>query len=90
MADMIDMARKPRIHDPGASSHVVSRGNQGRPIFRDAADCQHYLPLLQAGVGREVGDLTMHAMAGMLGHDPGGLSRGLQRLVEEMTRDPDL
>jgi hypothetical protein len=39
--------------------------------------------VLQTGVEREVGDLTMHAMATALGHDPGGLSRGVRRLAEE-------
>lgn len=69
---------------------MISRGTQGRPIFRDAVDYQYYLQVLQAAVGRDVSDLPMHAMARALGHDPGGLSLGLQRLAEEMTCDPDL
>ena len=43
-----------------------------------------------AWVGREVGELTVQAMAKALGQDPGGLSRGLRKLAEEMKRDQDL
>jgi len=32
------MARKPRIHFPGAVYHVMLRGNGGRDIFFSAAD----------------------------------------------------
>lgn len=46
------MARKPRIHYPGACYHVICRGNQGQRLFRDAADYHAYLQLLQAGVAR--------------------------------------
>lgn len=40
------MARKPRIHFPGALYHVISRGNQRQEIFRSASDRSHYLQLL--------------------------------------------
>jgi REP-associated tyrosine transposase len=41
------MARKPRIHFPGALYHVICRGNQGQRIFRDDADRRRYRELLQ-------------------------------------------
>ncbi len=40
------MARKPRIHFPGALYHVIARGNQKQTIFRDKADSQTYLSYL--------------------------------------------
>lgn len=40
------MARKPRVHFPGALYHVISRGNQRQQIFRSASDRSHYLQLL--------------------------------------------
>ena len=45
---------------------------------------------VMAWVGREVGALTIQAMAKALGQDPGGLSRGLRKLSEEMEGDQDL
>jgi hypothetical protein len=50
VADILGMARTPRIHDPGACDHVIGRGTQGRLIFRDTADYHHYLQVLQVGV----------------------------------------
>src|SRR4030043_1826470 len=40
------MARKPRIHFPGALYHVIARGNQKQAIFLDKADFQTYLSYL--------------------------------------------
>jgi putative transposase len=46
------MARKPRIHYPGALYHVTLRGNARQEIFFDDADrCRFYL-LLQEGIER--------------------------------------
>lgn len=46
------MARKPRIHYPGALYHVILRGNAGQDIFFDEKDrCRFYL-LLQEGLER--------------------------------------
>ena len=40
------MARKPRIHYPGAVYHVMLRGNAGQPVFFDGRDrCRLYLIL---------------------------------------------
>ena len=41
------MARKPRVHVPGALYHVISRGNQRQAIFRADADRRRYLDLLR-------------------------------------------
>lgn len=46
------MARKPRIHYPGAFYHVMLRGNDGQVIFFDDSDrCRFYL-LIQEGISR--------------------------------------
>ena len=41
------MARKQRIEFPGALYHVITRGNQRQPIFRDDADREYYLLRLE-------------------------------------------
>ncbi len=41
------MARRPRIHFPGALYHVISRGNQRQRIFRSVSDRARYLELLR-------------------------------------------
>jgi putative transposase len=41
------MARKPRIHFPGALYHVIARGNRRERIFRDEKDYQLYLKFLR-------------------------------------------
>jgi hypothetical protein len=41
-------------------------------------------------VGREVGGVTNREMAQALRQDPGSVSRGVRKLVEEMERDRDL
>lgn len=46
------MARKPRVHIPGALYHVIARGNQRQKVFRSASDCSHYLELLSRYRGR--------------------------------------
>ena len=40
------MARKPRIHFPGALYHVIARGNRRQGIFRDDKDLQRFLTYL--------------------------------------------
>ena len=40
------MARKPRIHFPGALYHVISRGNRRQGIFLDEKDLQRFLAYL--------------------------------------------
>lgn len=46
------MARKPRIHFPGACYHVILRGNGGQDIFLDEKDRHRFLLLIQEGVER--------------------------------------
>jgi REP-associated tyrosine transposase len=41
------MARKPRIHFPGAFYHVILRGNAGQPVFIDDADRYRFYLLMQ-------------------------------------------
>lgn len=46
------MARKPRIHYPGAVYHVILRGNAGQPIFFEDADRFRLYLFLQESVER--------------------------------------
>ena len=46
------MARKPRLHYPGACYHVILRGNGGQDIFFDKQDRSRFFLLLQEGIGR--------------------------------------
>jgi len=46
------MARKPRIHFPGALYHVMVRGNAGQDIFTDDKDRCRFLLFLQEGIER--------------------------------------
>ena len=46
------MARKPRIHYPGAYYHVILRGNGGQDIFYAKADRTKFSLLLQEGLER--------------------------------------
>ena len=40
------MARKPRVHFPGALYHVITRGNQRQDIFLDDKDLKTFLSYL--------------------------------------------
>jgi len=42
------MARKPRVHFPGALYHVISRGNQNQDIFLDDKDLKAFLSYLSS------------------------------------------
>jgi REP element-mobilizing transposase RayT len=46
------MARKPRVHYPGALYHVILRGNSGQTIFFDDNDRTRFYLLIQEGVER--------------------------------------
>jgi putative transposase len=46
------MARQPRVELEGAMHHVVSRGNDGIPIYRDDADRKRFLALLAEEIVR--------------------------------------
>jgi len=60
------MARKPRIHFPGALYHVISRGNQGQRIFRQDKDRFYYLDLLSRYYNRY--DFRLYAYVLMSNH----------------------
>ena len=44
------MARKPRLHFPGAVYHVALHGNGRQPIFLDTTDRTRFLLLIQEGI----------------------------------------
>ncbi len=44
------MARKPRLHFPGAVYHVTLHGNGNQPVFLDATDYTRFLLLIQEGI----------------------------------------
>ena len=46
------MARKPRIHYPGALYHVMLLGNGGADIFFEDTDRRHFLGLVEEGMVR--------------------------------------
>ena len=46
------MARKPRIHFPGACYHVILRGNGGQALFYRKQDRSRFFILLQEGIER--------------------------------------
>lgn len=60
------MARKPRIHYPGAVYHVILRGNAKQDIFFDAEDRYRLYLLLQEGVERF--GYRVHAFCFMTNH----------------------
>ena len=60
------MARKPRIHYPGAVYHVILRGNAGNPIFFDDSDRLRLYLFLQRAV--EKFNCRIHAFCLMTNH----------------------
>ena len=60
------MARKPRIHYPGACYHVMLRGNGGKDIFFSNGDRCRFSLLLQEGVERY--KHRIHAFCQMSNH----------------------
>ncbi len=85
------MARKPRIHFPGAVYHVILRGNAGQDIFFDDKDRYRFYLLMQEGLERYGHRvlafclLTNHAhLAVQVGNTP--LSRIIHNLSFRYTR----
>jgi len=79
------MARPLRIQFPGAIYHVISRGNERKPIVRDDADRQKRVDWLRRAV--ETYGWQLHAFALMNNHEhlfvetpEGNLSAGMQYL----------
>ncbi len=60
------MARKLRIEYPGASYHILNRGDRGEPIFRDDIDRQAFLSTLNDACVK--GDWQVHAYCLMGNH----------------------
>jgi REP element-mobilizing transposase RayT len=61
-----EMARKPRIHFPGAFYHVMLRGNGGQKIFFSPEDQTRLYLLFQEGVGKY--GHSIHAFCLMQNH----------------------
>src|SRR3972149_5001982 len=85
------MARKPRVHYPGALYHVTLRGNSGQTIFFDDRDRTRFCFLVQEGIERVAHRIhafclmTNHVhLAIQIGDIP--LSRILQNLSFRYTR----
>lgn len=85
------MARKPRIHFPGALYHVMFRGNAGQPVFSTDEDRSRFFLLLQEGTCRF--GYRVHAfclmdnhihLALQVGQLP--LAKGMQNLSFRYTR----
>jgi len=89
------MARRPRIHFPGALYHVIARGNQGQKIFREPEDYRLYLRFLREY--KEDFDFLLYAYVLMPTHvhlliETGvtNLSRVMHRLQFRYTRNFNL
>ena len=85
------MARKPRIHYPGAFYHVILRGNAGDPIFFDDQDRYRLYLILQYAV--EKFRCRIHAFCLMRNHlhlvmevDDVPLSRIMQNISLRYTK----
>ena len=80
------MARKPRIHYPGALYHVILRGNAGDPVFFDEADRYRFYLLLQEGTERF--GFRVHAFCCMTTHIHLALQVGeipLSRIMQNLS-----
>ena len=60
------MARKPRIHAPGATYHVILRGNARQDIFSDDQDRYRFYEILQKA--HERFRFRVHAFCLMTNH----------------------
>jgi putative transposase len=85
------MARKPRVHYPGALYHVILRGNGGQEIFFGQGDRYRFYLMLQEGIeryGHQVHAfclMTTHAHLAIQVGDI-GLPRIIQNLAFRYTR----
>jgi REP element-mobilizing transposase RayT len=85
------MARKPRVHFAGAFYHVMSRGNQGRSIFKDDRDRERYLDFVKESQTRFRYRLFAYVLMEnhvhhliQIGHNP--LSKVMQNILFRYTR----
>jgi len=58
------MARKLRIEYPGAVYHLMSRGNQGQPIFRSDQDRALFLETLAEGCEKTGWEVHAYVLMG--------------------------
>jgi len=56
------MARKPRIHFPGALYHVITRGNRRQGVFLDEKDFKTFLAYLSNYKSRYAFHLYAYAL----------------------------
>src|SRR5215472_15942474 len=61
------MPRTRRVFVPGASVHVIHRGNNRSSMFMDDEDCETYLSMLRTVTA--AADVTVHGFALMKTHD---------------------
>lgn len=85
------MARKPRLHFPGAVYHVTLHGNGNQPVFRDDTDRTRFLLLIQEGIekfGHHVYAYCLHStyLQLVIEVDEIPLSRIMQQLGFRYTR----
>jgi len=85
------MARKPRIHFPGALYHVISRGNRRQGIFLDKKDWERFLAYLSDYKNRYAFHLYAYALMKnhlhlLLEVEDVPLSRIMQTLLFRYTR----
>ena len=85
------MARKPRLHFPGAVYHVMLRGNAGDPIFFEDGDRYRFYLILQYAV--ETFRCRIHAFCLMNNHvhlvlqvEDVPLSRVMQNISQRYTK----
>ena len=85
------MARKPRIHFPGATYHVTLRGNGGQDIFFDEDDGREFRALIADGLDRMGHKLYAYSLLPNIVHllievDDVPLSKIMQNLSFRYTR----
>lgn len=85
------MARKPRLHFPGAVYHVTLHGNANREVFLDDTDRTRFLLLVQEGIekfGHKVYGYCLHSsyLQLVIEVDETPLSRIMQQLGFRYTR----
>ncbi len=85
------MARKPRIHYPGAYYHVILRGNAKQPIFHGSDEISHFQEILAQGLAEH--DHRLFAYCWMKNHihmavktPTAPLAKMMQSLSQRYTR----
>ena len=74
------MARKPRIHFPGALYHVIFRGNAGQQVFST----------VMGWLAVQSGAATLTDVGGWFGRDVATMSAAVRRLAERAERCEEL